>query len=179
METFAVRLLNNMKFYDDPFYRHSDSYAIFDARNQSAWLEVKGTTYSKHNAHYDLSGTKLDKMIKYALDDYAKSGKKRDILLLLQHGVMTQVNDPIYMGYPHQIRLINLTSDYNFKDLLSPDGVTPWERYCKGPWPWSGEILPQIDTGFYDASVMKLHPSEGEKIWDSKRYYRSHSDRHA
>ena len=51
-EKTAILLLNNTRYYNDPFFRMKDKYSPIDAFNTKFWLEHKGTTYNRAKPNF-------------------------------------------------------------------------------------------------------------------------------
>ncbi len=168
-ERKAICLANSIRFYDDPFFQTRDTYCPIDAFNSSFWLEHKGTTYnrSKPNFPYELGYSKLTSIMNWIINDYNRSGEKRDLLLLLQHSVDKQVDQDIFFGNPCQLHLINLTETLDFQPLFK-DRISPSRE-----WPWKGKEEVYVHNhGFDDRGAITIIPQRGELIWNSYAFCR-------
>ena len=169
-EKKAIWLTNSIKFYDEPFMRVNDHYSPVDAFNSKYWLEHKGTTYdrAKPNFPYELGYSKILSMMNYIIEDYNHTGKKRDLLLLLQHSVDRHIGDQeIFFGHPCQIHLINLTATYDFQPLFKDHLKSDKE------WHWKGKDEVYVHGHSFDNNgAISIFPQAGELIWNSSGFCR-------
>ena len=169
-EKTAILLLNNTRYYNDPFFRMKDKYSPIDAFNTKFWLEHKGTTYNraKPNFPYELEYRKLMRMLMMVIDHYNRTGEKRDLLLLLQHSVDRETgNQEILFGHPCQMHLINMTEIFDFQPLLKGH-LSP-----KREWHWKGREEVVVHGHAFDSDgAISIFPQRGKLIWNSYGFLR-------